>query len=118
VNFGETLSKLRERAGLTQASLAKKAGLSLRTIQGWEQGRRSPVSPDFFRLVRALGVDCTAFAADAEQDRRAGADAKARGGPRKPDASAGKPVAGENTELVNVTAGKAKVAKGKKGKGK
>jgi transcriptional regulator with XRE-family HTH domain len=62
MNFGEMLSKLRAQAQLTQAALADKAGLSLRTVQAWEQGRRSPVSPDFFKLVKALGAPCEAFA--------------------------------------------------------
>lgn len=60
--FATALKRLREAAGLTQAGLAEQAGLSLRTIQGWEQGRRSPVSPDFFQLARALGVTCESFA--------------------------------------------------------
>lgn len=60
--FGETMRHLREAAGLTQAGLASKAGLSLRTIQSWEQGRRAPVSPDFFKLAAALGVPCESFA--------------------------------------------------------
>jgi transcriptional regulator with XRE-family HTH domain len=62
MTFGEMLGRLREAAGLTQAALADKAGLSLRTIQSWEQGRRAPVSPDFFKLVRALGTEADAFA--------------------------------------------------------
>jgi transcriptional regulator with XRE-family HTH domain len=62
MNFAEVLQRLRESAGLTQAGLAEKAGLSLRTVQSWEQGRRSPVSPDFFKLIQALGVDCREFA--------------------------------------------------------
>jgi transcriptional regulator with XRE-family HTH domain len=67
MNFGEVLNELREKAGLTQAALADKANVSLRTIQAWEQGRRSPVSPDFFKLVKALGATCEAFA-DCDQD--------------------------------------------------
>jgi transcriptional regulator with XRE-family HTH domain len=62
VRFDELLEKLRAEAGLTQAALAERAGLSVRTVQAWSQGRRSPVSPDFFKLVRALGVPADAFA--------------------------------------------------------
>jgi transcriptional regulator with XRE-family HTH domain len=62
MTFGETLARLRQEAGLTQAALAKRSGLSLRTVQSWEQGRRSPVSPEFFKLARALGVSADAFA--------------------------------------------------------
>lgn len=56
------LKQIREEKGLTQAALAKQAGLSIRTIQGWEQGRRSPVSPDFFKLVQALDISADQFA--------------------------------------------------------
>ena len=71
----------RAAAGLTQAALAEKARLSLRTVQAWEQGARSPVSPDFFALVRALGVPAEAFAAiEANGRRRAtGRTKKGRG---------------------------------------
>jgi transcriptional regulator with XRE-family HTH domain len=62
MNFGEMLRQLREKGGLTQAALAERAGLSLRTVQSWEQGQRSPVSPDFFKLVKALGASADAFA--------------------------------------------------------
>src|SRR5262249_1405565 len=62
MQFGVLMSRLRQGAGLTQASLADRAGLSLRTVQSWEQGRRVPVSPDFFKLVAALGVPADAFA--------------------------------------------------------
>ena len=55
------LQKFREEKGLTQADLAKRAGVSLRTIQSWEQGHRSPISPDFFRVVKALGVSADDF---------------------------------------------------------
>jgi transcriptional regulator with XRE-family HTH domain len=82
MNFGETLGKLREKTGLTQAALAEKAGLSLRTVQAWEQGRRSPVSSDFFRLVKALGVSCEAFA-PIEGSGRHGAAARPRKGASK-----------------------------------
>jgi transcriptional regulator with XRE-family HTH domain len=60
--FGELLQALRHKAGLTQASLAQKAGVSLRNIQGWEINYRCPVSGDFFKLARALNVSADAFA--------------------------------------------------------
>jgi transcriptional regulator with XRE-family HTH domain len=62
MSFGETLRQLREQANLTQAGLAQRSGVPLRTIQGWEQGYRCPVSPDFFKLVRALGTGADVFA--------------------------------------------------------
>ena len=72
MEFSEILRRLRERAGLTQSALAEKTGLSKRTIESWEQGRRAPVSPDFFTLVAALNVSADAFAALAEKKPRTG----------------------------------------------
>jgi transcriptional regulator with XRE-family HTH domain len=73
MQFNEILRRLREKAGLTQAGLAERAGVPLRTIQGWEQAYRCPVSPDFFSLVRALGVSADAFAdlADVQAGKKA-----------------------------------------------
>lgn len=67
MQFGEKLKELREAAGLTQAALASESGLSLRTLQSWEQNHRAPVSPDFFKLVKALGVSADAFAGIAAE---------------------------------------------------
>ena len=40
--FGERLTEKRVEAKLTQGELAKKAGVSLRTIQNYESGKRNP----------------------------------------------------------------------------
>lgn len=37
--------KIRERLGMSQAELATMLGISVDTLQNWEQGRRSPVGP-------------------------------------------------------------------------
>jgi transcriptional regulator with XRE-family HTH domain len=50
------LKALREEMGLTQEALAERAGLSLRSLQGWEQGRRLPRVNVLPQLARALGV--------------------------------------------------------------
>ena len=50
LNRGETgriivvpsVAAIREKTGLTQAHFAKLLGVSLRTLQDWEQGRRAP----------------------------------------------------------------------------
>lgn len=42
MNFPETLKIARKKAGLTQKQLAAKAGLSIATIQGYEQGKYLP----------------------------------------------------------------------------
>ena len=37
-----SVSTIRERTGLSQARFAQLLGVSLRTLQEWEQGRRAP----------------------------------------------------------------------------
>jgi putative transcriptional regulator len=37
-----SVSRVRENAGLSQSQFAKLLGVSIRTLQDWEQGRRSP----------------------------------------------------------------------------
>ena len=36
------VAKIRERTGLSQARFAELLGVSVRTLQDWEQGRRAP----------------------------------------------------------------------------
>ena len=54
--FGTMLKAMREKAGLSQAALAERAGLSVRNIQNWEQGHRVPRAQVLLRLARAVGV--------------------------------------------------------------
>ncbi len=39
------LRAIRRRHGLTQRRFARVLGVSIRTVQGWEQGRRRPTGP-------------------------------------------------------------------------
>jgi putative transcriptional regulator len=59
--FAEKLKQLRESAGLTQAGLAQKTGLSLGVVRDYEQGRKEPAMRSAFKLAEALGVSCEAF---------------------------------------------------------
>lgn len=45
--------KLREANGLTQQDLADKCGVSLRTVQNWENGKTIPES--MLRLLKTIG---------------------------------------------------------------
>lgn len=37
-----TIKELRERTGLSQSKFANKYGIPVRTLQGWEAGKRVP----------------------------------------------------------------------------
>jgi putative transcriptional regulator len=52
--FGDKLQRMREAARLSQDDLASKAGLSLRSIQNWEQGHRIPKAAALLALSKAL----------------------------------------------------------------
>lgn len=62
--FGDILQRLRMEAGLSQADLAEKAGLSARSIQNWEQGHRAPRARPLMSLASALGVSVETLLAD------------------------------------------------------
>jgi transcriptional regulator with XRE-family HTH domain len=53
---GARLQALRKKARLSQSDLAKKAGLSVRSLQSWEIDRRAPGFDALTALCRALGV--------------------------------------------------------------
>jgi transcriptional regulator with XRE-family HTH domain len=58
--FGKLLRRHRQAAGLSQAELAERAGLSLRGLADLERGaRRSPYPATVRRLIQALGLDPT-----------------------------------------------------------
>ena len=61
MTFAQRLRELRERAGLTQESLALRCGMSIGAIRNYEQGVREPYWRGVFQLAHALGVDCSAF---------------------------------------------------------
>jgi transcriptional regulator with XRE-family HTH domain len=54
--MAERLKRMREATGLSQAQLAKKAGVPLRTYQEWEYARRTPLLSAAVKLAAALGV--------------------------------------------------------------
>jgi transcriptional regulator with XRE-family HTH domain len=56
MRFGEMLKQARVKAGLTQAALAERLRLPLRSIQNWEQGHRVPRMRTVATLSKALGV--------------------------------------------------------------
>ena len=49
----DEIKAIREKAGISQKTLAARLGLSRRTIEGWEQGLRSP-NEENERKIKAL----------------------------------------------------------------
>jgi transcriptional regulator with XRE-family HTH domain len=64
--FGETLKRLREEAGLTQPTLAEKAGMNRFGIAKIEQGVREPAWSTVVALCKALNVSCQTFMEQVE----------------------------------------------------
>jgi transcriptional regulator with XRE-family HTH domain len=62
--FHQNLKRLREAAGLTQVTFAEALGAPLRTVQGWEQGRREPGLDVLRPIARTLGVTVDELLAD------------------------------------------------------
>jgi transcriptional regulator with XRE-family HTH domain len=56
MEMGQRLQSLRREKGFTQASLAEAAGISRRTLEAWEQGKRTMLFEGAVKLADALGV--------------------------------------------------------------
>ena len=57
---------MRERAGLSRAELARRAGVPVSTLRHWENDRGFPGIPAFLRLAEALGVPAERLAEGAD----------------------------------------------------
>lgn len=55
-SFSEKLKDARSEAGITQAELAEKIGVSVRSVQAYEQGVKSPRQNTMIQLAKALNV--------------------------------------------------------------
>jgi transcriptional regulator with XRE-family HTH domain len=62
MTFQDELKRLRDKAGLTQESLAQRAEISVGNIRNYEQGASLPSFPSVVKIAKALGVTCEAFA--------------------------------------------------------
>ena len=58
MRFGERVRMMRKNKGLTQAELAKKAGLGLRTIINYENGSTYPRNPKHYDTLAEVWVIC------------------------------------------------------------
>ena len=52
----QTIRELRERAGLTQAQLAARIGVTVGTVSGWERRINEPRASQLRALARVFGV--------------------------------------------------------------
>ena len=84
MSFHARLRELREAANLSQAQLAKRAGMSKGGVADLEQNRRKPAWETVQKLCKALGVSCETFNEEAESEELRG-----RGRPRKGDGESG-----------------------------
>lgn len=51
------LRRAREISGLSQAELARRAGMAAPTVSAYENGRRDPTVTNLLRLLEAAGLD-------------------------------------------------------------
>ena len=54
-SYPEVMKAIREKTGLSQSQFALLIGVSLKTLQNWEQGRRHPVGGRSRRSAGAYG---------------------------------------------------------------
>ena len=68
-SFGRRLKRLRMAAGLSQARLARAAGLPFGTVRNWEYDKREPLLSAAVKLAAALGVDLNVLAGVEEKPK-------------------------------------------------
>lgn len=69
--IGHRIAERRRAAGLTQGALAEKAGVSVKTIQGVEQGRTSPDLRTLVEVARVLDAPLDALTGGVTADPKA-----------------------------------------------
>ena len=69
---GAAISALRRKAGLTQAELAEKLGISYQAVSSWERGATMPDIGKLMDLARALNTtaDCILWLETNRRKRR------------------------------------------------
>jgi transcriptional regulator with XRE-family HTH domain len=80
MNFAEKLKDARKKAKLSQGALAEKAGISARTLQNYEMGKRYPANLEIAsRLAAVLGLGAEELLSTGERSLvGAKGDAKAQ----------------------------------------
>ena len=68
MKFGEKVRELRKKCGMTQAELAKKAGLGLKTITNYESGSTYPQNREVYAtLAGILGCEADYLRSENEE---------------------------------------------------
>ena len=67
MDFSERLRTLRDRAGLTQAEIADKLGLTSRAVGAWESGRARPRLDKMSQLADLFGVTVSDLMGDGSE---------------------------------------------------
>lgn len=68
MTFAEKLKLARKEKKMSQSALAEAAGISLRTLQNYEMGKRYPASIEItVRLAGALGTDVPSLLSAGEE---------------------------------------------------
>jgi transcriptional regulator with XRE-family HTH domain len=83
MRFAELIQNLREQAGLSQAELARKAGVPVRSVQNWEQGHRLPRPQALLPLANALGAPVEKLIKSMSEAGQAEAPKKRKGRGKK-----------------------------------
>jgi transcriptional regulator with XRE-family HTH domain len=73
--FGDRMAAARERLGLSQAQLARRLGVKLQTVQGWEGDRAEPRANRLQMLAGLLDVSMVWLMTGRGAGLPAGADA-------------------------------------------
>ena len=59
-NLAERCAAKRKEAALTSEELAQRAGLSVETIESFENGNGKIMAEDFFKILNALDIELSA----------------------------------------------------------
>ena len=68
--FGNRLCDLRRRAGLTQAELAEKLGITNKAVSKWENGRAKPTTDLIRKLAALYGVKVEELLREKEGEKK------------------------------------------------
>jgi transcriptional regulator with XRE-family HTH domain len=71
--MADRLKALREGAGFSQSQLARKAGVPVGSLRGWEQARRTMLFDTAVKLADALECSLDALAGRVAPKKRGGA---------------------------------------------